>query len=66
MLRKKIVYFQKNLQLCCSLLFHSSYNFSLIHQKRFYENKKFHFPVKIRYGKNVKKQNCLFQKDLQL
>ena len=59
--------FQKDLQISFRLFFHKSDIFSLIHQKRFCENKNFHFPAKIyEIRKNVRKQNCLFYKDLEL
>ena len=39
--------FQKNLQINIRLFFHKNYIFSFIHQKGFYENKKFNFPAKL-------------------
>ena len=56
-----------DLQLNSWLFLHKSYIFSFIHPNRFYENQKLNFPAKIyKIRKNVRKQNCLFQKDLQL
>ena len=64
--RKENCLLKKDLQIISWLFFHKSYIFSFIHQKRFYENKKFNFPAKIyKIRKNCKKQNCLFSKDLQ-
>ena len=67
MLEKTIVHLKKIYKLAPDYFFTSLIFFHLFIENVFIKIKNSIFPPKYtRYGKNVRIQNCLFQKDLQL
>ena len=66
-LREKIVRFKKIYKFPVVYFFIGVISFLLFIKKRSSKNQKFNFPAKkYEIRKNIKEQNCLFQKDLQL